>query len=372
MNRVSTIFSVQCSFSHTETNVALEVNGVTVDMNVIGKDAEIELNNNEMVKSDVTFIKSEEPENLVVDDDDKKVVDDDEKSVEPEDSSTDTNNGDEKSVDNNPAEGDSKVDDASESSNAKSEQSDASTNESTGTEATDETANSKNYANNLENKPASSEQSNDGETKNDENNGTLSASANETSDDAEQSGDAAATSSKNASPKKSPRKKTSTKKRKSRSRSQKKGFDYSQFVNYALSVSQRQRRFFLQVTRGRVPVPDDDCEIFVSNIPINVLEPELIPLFERFGKIFELRLMMSMRNPKRNAGFAFVRFTASESATEATEKLNDYEIVPGKHLAIRLSQPNLSLFVGNIHRGLTREQIHEKISNKTAGENSIC
>lgn len=112
----------------------------------------------------------------------------------------------------------------------------------------------------------------------------------------------------------------------------------------------------------------DDCEIFCSNIPINVLEQELIPLFEKFGKIFELRLMMSMRNPKRNAGFAFVRYTTDQSAKEAAEKLNDYEIVPGKLLAVRLSQPNLSLFVGNIHRGLTREQIHEKIGGKTQGK----
>lgn len=104
-----------------------------------------------------------------------------------------------------------------------------------------------------------------------------------------------------------------------------------------------------------------------SNMPINVLEEELIPLFEKFGKIFELRLMMSMRNPKRNAGFAFVRYTTDQSAKEAAEKLNNYEIVPGKLLSVRLSQPNLSLFVGNIHRGLTREQIHEKIGSKTQG-----
>lgn len=42
--------------------------------------------------------------------------------------------------------------------------------------------------------------------------------------------------------------------------------------------------------------------------------------------------------------------------------------IQGKLLSVRLSQPNLSLFVGNIHRGLTREQIHEKIGSRTQGK----
>lgn len=138
------------------------------------------------------------------------------------------------------------------------------------------------------------------------------------------------------------------------------------FDSYALNVTPRQRRYFLQVPRG-YKIPADDCEIFCTNIPINVLESELIPLFERYGKIYELRLLMSRRNRNRNAGFAFIRYTTSDGAAEATKKLNNYEILPGKHLALRLSQPNVSLFVGNIHRGLTRDQIHDKIQRSTDG-----
>lgn len=143
--------------------------------------------------------------------------------------------------------------------------------------------------------------------------------------------------------------------------------DYSKFNDYNVNVSPKQRRYFLETRARNVEMPADNCEIFCSNIPINVLESELIPLFERFGKIWELRLLMAERNPNRNAGFAFVRFTTSEAATEAVTKLNDYQIVPGKLLSVRLSQPNLSLFVGNIHRNRTREEIHKKLESLTNG-----
>lgn len=354
-----------------EQNVALELNGVAVDVDVIVKDAEIELNNNEMVKVEHKLVNSRE--NLTEETElaAEEITDDDEKSAEPSESSTNTDNGPEKSVDNSFSEGDSKVDEASETAGVKCETSDSSESSetATSTNSADEIEHSEDVDKDLEKVDDSSEQSNDGEKQTEES--TVAPAENDTPNDTEQAADAIETNEepKTDSPNKSPKKKSPNKKRKNRSRSRKQAVDYTKFVNYALSVSQRQRRYFLQVARGRhsVPVPGDDCEIFVSNIPINVLEPELLPLFERFGKIFELRLMMSTRNPKRNAGFAFVRFTTNDAAQQATESLNDYEIVPGKHLAIRLSQPNLSLFVGNIHRGLTREQIHEKIGSKTTG-----
>lgn len=144
--------------------------------------------------------------------------------------------------------------------------------------------------------------------------------------------------------------------------------NYKSLNKYMLSSTPRQRRYFLQLPRGvGIKIPGDECEIFISNIPINIREGELIPLFERFGTIWELRLLMSQRNLNQNAGFAFVRFMTSDAASEATQKFDKYEILPGKYLSIRLSRPNLSLFVGNIHRGLTRDQIHEKMSRQAKG-----
>ncbi|XP_055313568.1 heterogeneous nuclear ribonucleoprotein R-like [Sitodiplosis mosellana] len=396
-----------------ERNV-VEVNSVTVDLSVIGKDAEIEMNNNNnnegvlaskneglMVVKDV--MPSEEPtmvetvsEKMMSDEMAKEEL----KHTDSEMGSMNTDNGNATSVENEPTEGDLKVelasvsemnDEKTESSeiSEQTEASEPSSSYATDSESKDDTqiesesGTSENTTENSTentvetsepNEVTPSEQSGDNahqnEAKKEEEEGTVTAA--EKKDDAqtetEQKSDDANETVKSDSSKRSPRKKGTNKKRKNRSRSQKKQTDYSDLVKYTVSVSQRQRRYTLHVPRGRViNAPGDDCEIFCSNIPINVLEGELIPLFERYGKIWELRLMMSLRNPKRNAGFAFVRYTSNKSATEATEKLNNYEILPGKLIAIRLSQPNLSLFVGNIHRGLTREQIHEKIGSRTNG-----
>lgn len=395
----------------------VQVNGVNVDIDVIVKDAEIEMNNNndvpiklteKLIQSEDSMVKTMSESVSQTDEMVKNEAKLAEIETVSESSSVNTDNGDDASEQKEPmTEGDSKVEhetSSSESSDEKSETTEPSepsepSSYTTGSETKDETPleSSESSGNSSETSTENttentvdtseqskvvepSEQSGDNEhqkeikKEEEEEEGTVTAA--EPKDDAqpmsEQKGDDANKSMKSESSKRSPRKKGSNKKRKNRSRSQKKEDDYSEFDKYTVSVSHRQRRYSLHVTRGRViQAPGDDCEIFCSNIPINVLEGELIPLFERYGKIWELRLMMSLRNPKRNAGFAFVRYTSNASAQEATEKLNSYEILPGKHLAIRLSQPNLSLFVGNIHRGLTREQIHEKISSRTTGKHSI-
>lgn len=136
---------------------------------------------------------------------------------------------------------------------------------------------------------------------------------------------------------------------------------------YGLFVSERQRKYYLKGQKDSVKMPADDCEVFCSNIPTNVLENDLIPLFERYGTIWHLRLLMKANNPKRNAGFSFIRFMDANAAREAAKNLNHYEIVPGKNLSVKQSKPNLSLFVGNIHRAKTKDQVHEKFSRITNG-----
>lgn len=136
---------------------------------------------------------------------------------------------------------------------------------------------------------------------------------------------------------------------------------------YEVAVTPRQRQYQLMVKNAHRKVPADNCEVFCSNIPINVLEQELVPLFDRYGKIWSLRLLMSRQNSQRNAGFAFVRYMSPVSAQEAVKHLSNYEILPGKMLMVRQSQPNLSLFVGNINRNQTKEQISTIFSRLTKG-----
>nr|CAD7405323.1 unnamed protein product [Timema cristinae] len=88
-------------------------------------------------------------------------------------------------------------------------------------------------------------------------------------------------------------------------------------------------------------------------------EDELIPLFEKCGTIWDLRLMMDPMTGL-NRGYAFITFTTRSSAQSAVRELDNHEIKPGKTLKVNISVPNLRLFVGNIPKSKGKEEILEE------------
>ena len=92
--------------------------------------------------------------------------------------------------------------------------------------------------------------------------------------------------------------------------------------------------------------PPRGCEVFVGKIPRDCFEDELVPVFERAGQIYELRLMMDYSG--QNRGFAFVVYCTPSEAKESVKVLNNYEIRKGRTLGICMSVDNCRLFVGGI------------------------
>ena len=88
----------------------------------------------------------------------------------------------------------------------------------------------------------------------------------------------------------------------------------------SLSVEQ----FFSPPSEWSGPLPPKGSEVFVGKVPRDVTEAELIPVFERIGPIFELRVMMNFVGCHR--GFVFVRYTNREDARRAIRELNNFEI----------------------------------------------
>ena len=70
--------------------------------------------------------------------------------------------------------------------------------------------------------------------------------------------------------------------------------------------------------------PPRGCEVFVGKIPRDCFEDELVPVFERFGRIYEMRLMMDYNG--MNRGYAFVVYTEPSHAKECVRCLNNWEI----------------------------------------------
>lgn len=88
-------------------------------------------------------------------------------------------------------------------------------------------------------------------------------------------------------------------------------------------------------------------QVFVGKIPRDLYEDELVPLFEKAGPIWDLRLMMDPLSGQ-NRGYAFITFCGKEAAQEAVklvcDKTNTHR--PVSHYLRELLQ--LKLFAVNI------------------------
>lgn len=143
-------------------------------------------------------------------------------------------------------------------------------------------------------------------------------------------------------------------------------------THYTLDVTTGQRKYGGpppdSVYSG--PQPSVGTEVFVGKIPRDLFEDELVPLFEKAGAIWDLRLMIE---PLRgiNRGFAFVTFCTKEAAQEAVKLFNNYEIRPGKQIGVCISAANNRLFVGSIPKNKTKEQIQEEFAKVTEGLSDV-
>ncbi|KAM7366634.1 hypothetical protein PAMP_016055 [Pampus punctatissimus] len=111
--------------------------------------------------------------------------------------------------------------------------------------------------------------------------------------------------------------------------------------------------------------PPRGCEVFVGKIPRDMYEDELVPLFERAGRIYELRLMMEFSG--ENRGYAFVMYTNREAAQKAIQMLDNYEIRPGKFIGVCVSLDNCRLFIGSIPKDKKKDEIVEELKKVTDG-----
>ena len=63
-------------------------------------------------------------------------------------------------------------------------------------------------------------------------------------------------------------------------------------TGYSLDVTTGQRKYGGPPPGWEGPSPGVGCEVFCGKIPKDIYEDELIPHFEKCGKIWDLRLMM--------------------------------------------------------------------------------
>lgn len=94
------------------------------------------------------------------------------------------------------------------------------------------------------------------------------------------------------------------------------------------------------------PSPGARCEVFISHIPRDVYEDQLIPLFSSVGPLWEFRLMMNFSG--QNRGFAYAKYPSPFLASGAIRLLNGYLLQPGCHLCVRHSVEKRHLCIGEL------------------------
>lgn len=137
-------------------------------------------------------------------------------------------------------------------------------------------------------------------------------------------------------------------------------------TGYTLDVSTGQRRYGGPPPNWSGQQPGPGHEIYCGKLPKDLYEDSLIPLFERVGSIWDLRLMMDPISG-RNRGYCFVTFCDRKAAEEAVEQLNNFEVKPGKLLKVNASVANTRLFVGNIPKNRSRDEIMQEFQKNTEG-----
>ncbi|XP_064596698.1 probable RNA-binding protein 46 [Liolophura sinensis] len=140
-------------------------------------------------------------------------------------------------------------------------------------------------------------------------------------------------------------------------------------TGYTIRQEKWQRKYGGPPPDWESSAPLKSCEIFVGGIPRDCYEDELVPVFEKIGKIYELKLVMNPRSGSHR-GYGFVIYTNKEHANQAVKELSNYEIRKGQLLGVCKS-PRRVLHVRNLMSTTTEDKIIKLCSQVVGRDDAV-
>ncbi|XP_043840142.1 dead end protein homolog 1-like [Dromiciops gliroides] len=111
--------------------------------------------------------------------------------------------------------------------------------------------------------------------------------------------------------------------------------------------------------------PPAGSEVFISRLPQDVYEHQLIPLFQRVGRLYEFRLMMTFSG--LNRAFAYARYSSRRGAQAAIATLHNHPLQPAWPLLVCWSTEKCELTLDGLPPALSHQALLQALQPLGSG-----